>query len=133
MCDFKQIHQEYIDQKKLFLQYCLDCEQFIFYPRSHCPQCWGINLKWRQALGKGRIYSYSIIHKSALIDPDDKVPYIYALVTLQEGVRLATRIVDCDPEAVYIDMDVEMSFAEKGGKSLLVFRPSAGCRTTAVY
>lgn len=130
MCDPKQTYEEHINQGELWLQYCTDCRQFVFYPRSHCPKCWGQNWEWRPSQGQGKVYSYSVIYKSTLTESMQDIPYIYALVTLHEGVRMATRIVDCTPEAVHIDMGVEMTVREIGGKPRPVFRPSESSRTT---
>jgi len=37
-------------------------------------------------------------------------PYAYAIIELEEGLRMASNIVDCDPEALSIGMDVEVTF-----------------------
>ncbi|MGI6434545.1 MAG: Zn-ribbon domain-containing OB-fold protein [Syntrophomonadaceae bacterium] len=123
MHDPKQTYEEHINKGELWLQYCTDCQQFIFYPRSHCPGCWGQQWEWRRTRGQGQVYSYSVVHKSTLTESGGDIPYIYALVTLHEGVVMATRIVDCDPEAVHIDMAVEMTIDEISRKACLVFRP----------
>lgn len=121
MCNPTQFYYEHLNQGELWLQYCLDCKQYIFYPRSHCPQCWGIQWEFRVSPGTGKIYSYSVIHVSSC--EDVACPYIYALVTLDEGVRMATRIVDCSPQEVAIDMCVEMVLEPFEGQMMPVFRP----------
>ncbi len=123
MGDLKQTYLECIQRGELSLQYCGICQRYFFYPRSHCPLCWGQDWEWRQARGKGRVYSYSIVLMGSGGKLAGNTPYIYALVTLDEGVRMTTRIVDCDPAQVYIDMPVEMGRAEIGAKTCLVFRP----------
>ena len=42
----------------------------------------------------------------------DKVPYIVALIDLDEGVRVVSNIVDCTPEEVHPEMPVELFFRE---------------------
>lgn len=129
MCDPKQFYEEHISKGELWLQYCADCQQYIFYPRRHCPGCWGQKWEWRKSQGQGTVYSYSVICKSILTEFVRDIPYIYALITLHEGVRMATRIVDCAPEAVHIDMTVEMTIREIGGKPRPVFQPTGSSPT----
>lgn len=130
MCDDQtRIYYQHLKQGELWLQYCLNCQEHTFYPRSHCPGCLDQKLEWRKSQGQGRVYSYSIIHVQSLADDD--VPYIYSLVTLDEGVRLATRIVDCSPEAVHVDMGVEMVVRAINGQLMPVFKPVAGLKSQA--
>ena len=52
------------------------------------------------------------------------MPYVAAVVELEEGVRMATRLVGCDPEQVTLDMPVELAFESIGDDFRLpVFRP----------
>jgi uncharacterized OB-fold protein len=52
------------------------------------------------------------------------VPYVSAVVTLEEGPRMITNIVDIAPEDVKIDMPVQVTFAEAEGEMKLpLFRP----------
>ncbi|WP_347836147.1 zinc ribbon domain-containing protein [Gracilibacillus sp. JCM 18860] len=41
-----------LKQKKLSLQVCQSCDKWIFYPRHHCPYCFGTSLVWREAQEK---------------------------------------------------------------------------------
>ena len=123
MSDQTRKYHQYLNQGELWLQYCLNCKKYIFYPRSHCPVCWQSELEWRKSQGKGRVYSYSIIYAQSMTDHE--VPYIYSLVTLEEGVRLATHIVECDPKEVYVDMPVEMAIRKTGEQLMPVFKPAA--------
>ena len=54
----------------------------------------------------------------------DEVPYVVALVTLDEGVRMPTNIVDCRPEDVTADMRVTVGFRDVTPEiSLPIFSP----------
>lgn len=123
MDDPGQTFKEHIRRGELWLQYCTRCRQFIFYPRSQCPGCWSRKWEWRPCRGQGRVYSYSTVYQSPPGEEEAEAPYIYALVTLDEGVRLATRLVDCDPAAVYIDMEVTMIPDEGRDQPRLMFWP----------
>ncbi len=111
-------------QHTLLVQECNECNEKIFYPRKVCPECWSSNLGWSEATGRATVFSYSVTMD--MVEPKfmEDLPYVLALVDLEEGVRMMTRIVDCDPEDLHIGMDVEVSFDDVTDDiSLPMFRP----------
>jgi uncharacterized OB-fold protein len=85
-------------------------------------QCGSTDLEFVDASGQGEVYSHTTVHRSPL--PDVEVPYVVALVRLDEGPVLLTNIVDCPPDDVRCDMRVEVSWrALSDGRNLPVFRP----------
>lgn len=123
MNDNQAIYLQKFDQKgQLHLQFCLDCNRYIFYPRSLCPYCWGTNVSWRELSGKGQVFTYTIVNISALPEFNEKTPYIFAVIELDEGIRMPANIIDCSPEQITIGMSVEATFKYEGGKKLPVFK-----------
>ena len=108
----------------LELQYCPVCEKYIFYPRELCPYCLDVRPEWKEVSGRGRIYSYTVVRKSALREFEKKVPYIYAIVELDEGVRIPTTIINCPIETIAIDMPVELA-GRKGAAPIFSVRQPA--------
>jgi enoyl-CoA hydratase/carnithine racemase/uncharacterized OB-fold protein len=111
-------------QHRLLIQECADCKEKIFYPRKYCPECWSANLGWSEAGGKAKVYSHTVTMD--MVEPKfmPDLPYVLALVDLEEGVRMMTRIVDCNPEDVKIGMDVEVTFEDVTDEfALPMFRP----------
>ena len=111
-------------QHKLLIQECQECKSKIFYPRKFCPECWSSNLGWIEASGKGKVYSFSVMMDQ--VEPKflKDLPYILAFVDLEEGIRMMSRIVGCEPEDVTFDMDVEVVFGDITDEfSLPYFRP----------
>jgi uncharacterized protein len=109
---------------QLLIQECSDCQSKIFYPRQYCPECWSGNLKWSQASGRATVYSFTTTQD--MVEPKfwDDLPYVLAMVDLEEGIRMMTRIVDCDPEDVQIGMDVEVVFEDITNECALpMFKP----------
>jgi uncharacterized OB-fold protein len=108
---------------KLLIQVCKDCKSKIFYPRKFCPECWSGNLGWIEASGKAKIFTFSTAYD--MVEPKftDELPYTIAYVDLEEGIRMMTRIVDCKPEDISIDMEVEVVFHERSNFFLPYFRP----------
>lgn len=110
------------NEEKLLLQHCNDCNQYIFYPRIVCPHCMGTNIEWKESSGKGKVYSYTIVHFGAPGFSED-VPYISALVELDEGVRMITNIIECDLDDIKCDMEVEVVFEQRNSVKLPLFKP----------
>jgi uncharacterized OB-fold protein len=111
---------------ELVLPFCGACEAFFFYPRVICPRCGSREVQWRQATGRGRVHTFCIHHQSQLPGFRDAVPFVTAIVELEEGPRLMTFLagVDPDPAAIRCDMQVEVAFTElDDGQVLPVFRP----------
>lgn len=97
---------------ELVLQRCSECNRFRFYPRLICPYCLSDQFQWRRASGRGAIYSFTVIHRPPFPAFRDRVPYVLALIDLEEGVRMMSNVVSCDPRAVEIGMAVEVTFED---------------------
>lgn len=95
---------------KLLVQECKDCGARIFYPRKACPECWSSNLGWLESVGRGKIYTYTVTMTGVEKVFAEDLPYVIACIDLEEGIRMMSRIVECDPETVKIGMDVEVVF-----------------------
>ena len=120
--------REYWDataQGRLLLKRCLDCGSVIWYPRALCPQCASLRTEWFEASGRGQVYSYTLNHRGQGAY-SGAGPYVLAYVELDEGPRVMTNIVDCDPDTVKIGQRVEVVFHDTGaGNALPRFRPAA--------
>jgi uncharacterized protein len=94
---------------ELLVQHCDGCERAVFYPRAVCPHCMSAELRWRRAAGTGTIYSYTVAHQAYGSHSGD-VPFTVALVDLDEGVRMMTRITGADRPR--IGQRVRVTFTE---------------------
>lgn len=112
---------------ELRVQRCRDCRQHLFHPRSGCPRCGSPRLKWVRVGGRAKLYSYVINH---LLAPGfgDEVPYVIAIVELDEGPRMLTNLVGVppDPHRLPLDMPLEVVFEPRGDQVLPLFRPAGG-------
>ena len=93
---------------ELLIQHCKDCGANIFYPKLYCPSCLSPNIEWIKASGRGKIYTFTIVCNYAPTEFAQDVPYVVAVIRLEEGVQLMSNIVDCAPEQVKCDMEVEV-------------------------
>ena len=108
---------------ELRLQKCVACEQSYFPPRPFCPACGSRDVAVYKASGKAILYSYVINHRPR---PDmGTAPHSIAVVQLDEGPRMMTNIVGCPqtPEALQLDMPVEVTFEDFGAIALPFFKP----------
>ena len=88
----------------LLIRRCNACQAFHWYPRAHCPFCFGDDTAWQQSAGFGHIYSFSVTRAAG------PIPYAIAYVTLDEGVTMLSNIVDCDLDSLRIDDRVQVVF-----------------------
>ena len=117
---------------KLLIQKCNTCDSLIFYPRKVCPDCWSSDLGWQEASGRATVNTFTIMRD--MVEPKfiPDLPYVLAMVDLEEGIRMMTRIVECDPEIVEIGMNVEVVFEDITDQHALpMFRPSDPSLRTA--
>ncbi|MCR4400151.1 MAG: Zn-ribbon domain-containing OB-fold protein [Syntrophomonadaceae bacterium] len=111
-------------QGELWLQKCQHCQRFIFYPRAVCPGCLGEELEWQPVSGRGRVYSFTVVHRTDLPGFADELPYVYAIIELEEGPRMISNVTGCPVDQVSIGMPVQVSFEEVAeGIRLPRFRP----------
>jgi uncharacterized OB-fold protein len=110
---------------RLELQRCADCSRFLFYPRPLCPHCGGTRLEWRRASGRGTLYSYTVARRAPVPMFESDVPYVIAIVELEEGPHLTSNVVGIAPEALRVGMPLEAVFDDVTETVTLVrFQPA---------
>ena len=110
---------------------CDACRTYVHPPAPLCPECLGRSLTAEPVSGRAMVHTYTINHQPWI--PGFDPPYVVAIVEIEEqrGLRLTTNIVDCEIDAVSIDMPVEVCFDEReDGIFIPLFRPS-GAKATA--
>ncbi len=63
-------------------------------------------LEWSAARGTGKVYSHSTVYRALVPGFEDDVPYVVAMIELDEGVRLLSQVIYCEPEEVFIGLRV---------------------------
>lgn len=116
---------EAIKRHELVMQRCRKCDRFIFYPREQCPYCFSQDLGYDPVSGKGRVHAYTVVHQAAHPGFNDDAPYVFALIQLEEGVRMISNVVGCDPKDVKVDMPVVATYDDVTPEWTLVkFEPA---------
>ena len=106
------------NQGRLLVKFCAACGRHHHYPRALCPFCFSDKTEWRDASGKGTIYSYTVMRRAP-------VPYAIAYVTLDEGIAMLTNIVECDFDQLKIGQKVSVVFKPTdGGAPMPMFKPA---------
>ncbi len=111
-------------EERLLIARCGECHKPHHYPRPFCPFCWSENVRWEDASGRATLYTYSTVFVNDLPPFKERLPYIAAVVDLEEGPRMMTNVVDCDPAGLRIGQELEVSFRKLTDEvTVPVFRP----------
>ena len=114
--------------RKLVVQACNACQRTIMYPKRFCPGCFSADLGWREATGRGVVYTYTVQERGAPSGFADRVPLVIAVIALDEGVQMMSNIVGANALEVACGDRVEVDFEEVAGTGVVlpVFRLSGG-------
>ena len=111
---------------ELLITHCGACDEYVWYPQAKCPHCEG-PLTWRPVSGRGTLFSWATVRRPFLPAFADAVPFVTALVAIDEdpAVRVVTYLVDAEPEALVADEPVQftfrpLAFSTVPGKSVVV-------------
>ena len=111
-----------LKEHRLLIQRCTECASLRHPPRPMCPRCNSLSWDTIEASGRGRVFSFVMPRHPQYPWFDED--YIVALVELDEGVRLVTNLVGTTPDAVSIDLPVQVRYTEfAGGLVLPLFAP----------
>jgi hypothetical protein len=101
---------------------CNVCGKAFWYPRPFCPFCHSTDLSWEESNGGASIYTFTVAQRGQ--GPWEAVaPYVVAYVELDEGPKVLTNIVECDPATLAIGQRVSPIFEQSGESKILRFRP----------
>jgi uncharacterized OB-fold protein len=109
---------------ELCYQRCPECEHGQFYPRPVCTAC-GASPGWARASGRGVVHTFTVVRQNAMPPFKEELPYVVAMIELEEGVRMMGNVTDCAPEDVHVGLAVEayaVEYAE--GMAVPFWRPA---------
>ena len=90
----------HLKRGELGYQFSPSAQQVVFYPRVIAPKTGAADLEWRVSKGLGTVHATTVVH------PQQGAPYNVALIDVDEGFRLMSRVEDIDPRAVKIGQRV---------------------------
>lgn len=94
----------------LVLQHCPRCDRLQHFPRPWCTACLNPEMEFVPASGLGTVYSCTVVRRNPNPVFAARVPYVLALIDLDEGVRVMSNVVDCDPAEVRVGQRVRVCF-----------------------
>jgi len=100
---------EHLERGELAYQFSPSSNAAVFYPRVIAPKTGATDLEWRVSQGLGTVYATTVVH------PQHGTPYNVALIDMDEGFRLMSRVEDIAPAAVKIGMRVKFRVHPKEG------------------
>jgi len=111
--ELDDLHGEFYAHCKkhaLHFQRCDDCQTFRHVPREMCAECGSWNWSWQPSSGRGRVFTWTVVARPMHPAFVDACPYAPVVVEMEEGVRLLSDVVDVAPDALEIDMAVEVHY-----------------------
>ena len=91
---------------ELRVQRCPQCDHRQHYPRKLCIRC-GADPVWEPASGRGTVYTFTVIRQYGMPPFKDELPYVVAMIELEEGVQMMGNVTDVEPDDVHVGMAVE--------------------------
>ena len=110
MSPFTEPYWEAAAKGELLIQKCSACQHVQLPPRKHCENCGSADVAWVASSGNGVIYTFTVARRPPHPVFAEQVPLVVAVVELEEGVKLMTNIIECDPDDVAIGMSVKVAF-----------------------
>ena len=114
------------DRPQLLGSRCPFCGEVTFPERKICPNCHKQNMEEIKLGQKGKIYSVTVVMQRPPVYYKGPVPYAMGFVELPDGVRIQTLFTGCDPDALRIDMDVELVidrlYEDDKGNEILTYK-----------
>lgn len=110
---------------RLLLRHCRSCGAVHYYPRNFCPACWSDDVDWVEASGLGSLYTWSTVFQNDLPPFNEQLPYVAAIVELDEGPRMMTRLVEVDGVEITMGMRLRARFEPLDDDvTIVVFAPA---------
>ena len=101
-------------EERLVIQRCRDCGGHQFYPRLVCTACGSAGLDWVDVAGGGSLKSWTLIRRAVSAAFAADVPYVVALVELDEGPTMMANLKTPDPERLVMGQRVRVTFEPRG-------------------
>jgi uncharacterized OB-fold protein len=109
---------------ELVIQRCTACGHRQFYPRAMCTRC-AATPEWETTSGRGTVHTFTVIRQNHAKPFRDLLPYVVAMIELDEGPLMMGNVVGCNVDDVTVGMPVEVFFEPAGDDvSLPFWRPA---------
>ncbi len=107
------------NRHELTFQKCARCQAVRYPVGPLCPQCRSFGFEWITSKGRGKIYSYTVVHHQT--HPAFPVPYTVLLVEMEEGPRVVAQLRATEGARFAIGTPVHIGWEDYPQQSLPVF------------
>jgi uncharacterized OB-fold protein len=115
-----------LKQGKLLYQHCKECGANWLPAREACPTCLSPDPEWSESAGEGTVESWVVYHTAYDDAFKDRIPYDVTLVTLKEGPRILTNVIDSEAgKLLRVGAAVHLAIQYEGELALARFKLSA--------
>jgi uncharacterized OB-fold protein len=104
---------------ELRLQQCANCGHIRYPISTICPVCWSADCDWTSLSGRGTVQSHIVFERAYHEAWAGQVPYVVALIELDEGPVLVSNVVGVQPSAVRVGQPVTVTFARRSAAAAL--------------
>ena len=101
---------ESLREHRMRVQRCDDCAQFYFPPSARCPNCLSDSVAWTEVSGRGQVWATATMYRAYLPAYESEVPYDVSIIELDEGAKVWSNVVGCDPDDVQVGMVVTVRY-----------------------
>jgi uncharacterized OB-fold protein len=124
----REIDREYWEgcrRGELRLQQCDSCQEWRFPPEPRCPNCLSSDHRWKVTSGRGKVWSWIVMHQKYFAGLADQLPYNVAMIQLEEGPLMMSNV-DYPNDQMECEMPVVVFFEDIGGEFTIPrFRPTS--------
>lgn len=114
--------ESFLAEGRFMIQRSASTGEHLFYPRTLAPGSGAADLEWVEASGRGTVHSTTVVRQR----PEKGGDYNIALIDLEEGPRMMSRVTGVAPDEVTIGMAVKAVVGELGGQTVVLFEPVSG-------
>ena len=98
-----------VSRDDLHMQQCSSCSTYRYPPGACCPNCLSLEAEWVPVSGKGKVLSWTTIHRGYL--PAYPAPSTVVAVLLDEGPIMITHFDNDDVGALRLDLPVTLTYS----------------------
>jgi uncharacterized OB-fold protein len=96
---------KFIKEGKLMGAKCSKCGKLLVPPKPMCPECFSVDLKWKELPKQGKLLTYTVIHVSPK-KFQQLTPYAVGIIELEEGTRLPGMMKNVDLDKIKVGMNL---------------------------
>lgn len=120
---YEQPFWDFVQNRELRLQRCLDCNAFRYPPAGICAGCLSDRSEWTVISGRGRLLAWVVFHRKYFAELP--VPYTVAAVEIEEGPILLANMINQGTQPLRLDLPVRLAFEtalDSSGESWLIYQ-----------